>query len=405
MYTRTYTIRIFPTKEQEHQLKYMMFLRNVIWNMILEIKNREYFLNKKNLSEFDLTGFLPGLKEEYPELKKFNSKAAQVVARQVGSSFRSFFALLKRKGESPRPPGSIDLFKPTCITYNQSGWKINGSSVRLYGVNESIEYRSNIQNIQDLKVKEFRIKKIGSKWLCDIVAEFDDVTGTNKSNKVLGIDLGLTHLAVGVDNFGKVIVLPNKAKKISEYFCKATAEIDSKISKTKKFSRRNKRLYKIRRNLFARRSVQVKQALHIQSKKLANMNYHTIVLGDLSVKQLMSKEKNEKKGVRKSFHQSAIDTFRQYLTYKCSGKTNVVQIDERHTTQLNCLTNKKFSDKIELSDRLVQLSDKIIIDRDLNSAINILKRWESYHIAALTPPLDISNVLKENNLFERTQRL
>lgn len=132
------------------------------------------------------------------------------------------------------------------------------------------------------------------------------------------------------------------------------------------------------------------------------MNYHTIVLGDLSVKELMSKDKSYK-GIRKSFSQSAIDTFRQFLTYKCQGKTNVVEIDERHTTQLNCLTGKKFDKKIELKDRTVQLSDNIIIDRDLNSAINILKRWESYHLAALIPPLDLSNVLEERNLFQRTQ--
>jgi IS605 OrfB family transposase len=156
--------------------------------------------------------------------------------------------------------------------------------------------------------------------------------------------------------------------------------------------------------LYNKKNSQVKQTLHIQSKMLANMNYQTIVLGDLSVKELMSKYKSYK-GIRKSFQQSAIDTFRQFLTYKCQGKTNVVEIDERHTTQLNCLTGKKFDKKVELKDRTVQLSDSIIIDRDLNSAINILKRWESYHLAALIPPLDISNVLEERNLFQRTSRL
>ena len=134
------------------------------------------------------------------------------------------------------------------------------------------------------------------------------------------------------------------------------------------------------------------------------MNYHTIVLGDLSVKELMSKD-NKKKNVRKSFSQSSIDTFRQFLTYKCQGKTNVVEIDERHTTQLNCLTGKFFDEKIELKDREVQLADNIIIDRDLNSAINILRRWESYHLAALIPPLSLDKVLERENLFQRTQRL
>lgn len=400
MYTRTYTIRIFPNQQQVQQLKYLMFLRNFMWNILLEKKNVEYFQNKKNLSEFDLMNLLPKLKEEYPEIRKYHSKAAQALARQLGSSFRSFFALLKHKGESPRPPNYINLFKQNAVTFNQSGWKINDNSVKLFGISESISYKSAISNISDLKIKEFRIKQINNKWLCDLVAEYPDVTGKNSNNKVLGIDLGLKSLATGIDNFGKVIVLPNKAKKISNYFVKQIAKVDNKISKKNKRSKKDKKLRAIRRRLFARKNSQVKQTLHIQSKRLANMNYHTIVLGDLSVKKLMSKD-NKKKGIRKSFQESAIDTFRGYLAYKCVGKTNIVEIDERHTTQLNCLTGKKFSKKIELSDREVDLSDKIRIDRDLNSAINILRRWESYHIAALTPPLDITNVLIENNLLNK----
>jgi transposase len=69
------------------------------------------------------------------------------------------------------------------------------------------------------------------------------------------------------------------------------------------------------------------------------------------------------------------------------------------------LTNKLFQKKVELKDRTVQLSNSIIIDRDLNSAINILKRWESYHLAALIPPLDLSKVLEERNLFQEPPML
>lgn len=402
MYTRTYTARIFPTTEQEQQLKYLIFLRNVLWNLLLEKKNHEYFHNKKNLSEFDLINLLPAIKNQYPELKKFHSKAAQALARQLGSSFRSFFALLKVKGESPKPPKTINLFKSTSLTFNQSGWKINSQSIKLFGIEGSLSFKSNIANLSDLKVKEFRVKRIKNKWLCDFVAEYPDVVGTNPSNKILAMDLGLKSLATGIDNFGKVIVLPNKAKKISKYFEKQIAKVSSKIDVKRKYSKRQRRLRKIRSKLYNKKNAQVKQTLHIQSKQLVNMNYHTIVLGDLSVKQLMQKENNNKKGVRKSFHQSAIDTFRQFLTYKCIEKTNVINLDERNTTQLNCLTNEKFDKKIELQDRIVQLSDDIIIDRDLNSAINIYNRYQRNHLAALTPPLDLSNVLKQNNLFKKT---
>jgi transposase len=94
--------------------------------------------------------------------------------------------------------------------------------------------------------------------------------------------------------------------------------------------------------------------------------------------------------------------FMEFLKYKAEKlNVNVQKINEWNTTQLNSLTGKLFKEKIELKDRVVQLSDEIIIDRDLNSAINIYNRWYEHHIAAMTPPLNLLSVLKENNLFEK----
>jgi len=135
------------------------------------------------------------------------------------------------------------------------------------------------------------------------------------------------------------------------------------------------------------------------------MNYNTIVVGDLSVKNLMNSEgvNKNKKGIRKSFHKSNINMFLRFLGYKCQSKNiNLTKIDESWTTQLNCLTGKVFKEKIELKDRQVKLTDTITIDRDLNSAINILKRWFGYHIASMNEPLHISGVLAKFNLFKET---
>lgn len=354
------------------------------------------------MSAFDLMNALPKLKKRFPELADYNSKAAQVIAKQIDGSYRSFFRLHKNGDQKARPPQAIALDKMVSLTFNQSGWSFRKDTIKFSKIVEPIAYRAKQINLQDLNIKEVRIKCRNGKWLCDLVVEYPDAYQENNSGKILALDLGLSKLATGVDSDGKVIIIPNRAKKISQHFGKQIAKVDEKISSKKEGSRRHKKLRQTRRDLFIRKNAQVKQALHIQSKKVSDMNYHTVVLGDLSVKELMSKEvSKEKKSIRKSFHNSAIDTFRQFLTYKCAGKTNLVEIDERHTTQLNCLTGKKFDQKVELKDRIVQLSDDIIIDRDLNSAINIMKRWESFHLAALIPPLDLSSVLEKNNLFEK----
>jgi len=174
------------------------------------------------------------------------------------------------------------------------------------------------------------------------------------------------------------------------------------INKTKI---RNKALTATLNKCYNKKNAQIKQTLHIQSKKLANMNYNTIVIGDLTVKKLMSTDgvNAKKKNVRKSFNKSNITMFLQFLKYKCQATgTDVIKIDEHNTTQLNCLTGKLFKDKVELQDRTVKLNENVFIDRDLNSAINILKRWEQQHIASVNRPLAISaDVLAEISKQER----
>ena len=86
-------------------------------------------------------------------------------------------------------------------------------------------------------------------------------------------------------------------------------------------------------------------------------------------------------------------------------KQKIEKIDERWTTQLNCLTGKLLNNKVELSDREVNLTDKIKIDRDLNGCINIYKRYEENHLALMTEPLAIANVVGRYNLLNEPSRI
>ena len=49
------------------------------------------------------------------------------------------------------------------------------------------------------------------------------------------------------------------------------------------------------------------------------MNYKTIVVGDLSVKKLMEKGSNKLTKTSRSFGESSIATFMEYLAYKCQN--------------------------------------------------------------------------------------
>lgn len=402
---RTYTIRLFPSKEQVKQLQGISLARNTLYNALIDIEIQTYNETKNIKTEFDLDKDITVLRKESPVIAQLNSKASQRVAKEIYSSYKSFFNLVK-KDKTARPPHKVeDINRFHTIVYNQTGWKfLSDTKVKLNGI--TLEYRG-MPNVgyTALSVKEVKLKFANGKYLLDISTE-NTVVEPSKieaDNKVLAIDLGIKNLVNGIDNDGRWITLPNKAKKINEYFRKQISSVQSRMGKCTKGSKRYNRLRNVKKRLYKRKNAQTKQALHIQSKKLTNMNYKTIVVGDLSVKKLMEKGSNKLTKTSRSFSESAIATFMEFLTYKCQARnTEVETIGEQWTTQQNCLTGKLFKDKVELSDRVVQLSDSIAIDRDLNAAINILKRYEQNHLALLTAPLDVSSVVNKYNLLTNT---
>ena len=402
---RTYTIRLFPNKEQTQQLQDLSLARNTLYNMLIDIENNTYKETNKIKTEFDLDKDITILRKDNPFLTKLNSKASQRVAKEIYASYKSFFNLIK-KDKTARTPKSIDdVTKFHTVVYNQTGWKfLSDKEIKLNGI--TLFYKGMLDiNYHILNIKEVKLKFVNNKYLLDlgIENEVSEPKQLTVDNRILAIDLGIKNLANGIDNEGHWVTLPNKAKKINDYFRKEISKVQSKMDKCTKGSNKHKKLRKTKKKLYARKNVQIKQTLHIQSKKLVNMNYKTIVVGDLTVKKLMTKGSNKLTKTSRSFGESSIATFMEYLTYKCQSKqTEVITINEQWTTQQNCLTGKLFKEKVELSDREVKLSDSIVIDRDLNAAINILKRYEQNHLALLTAPLDVSSVVNKYNLLTNT---
>lgn len=406
---KTYSIRLFPTNEQISQLNKLSDIRMDIWNTLINIQQDNYETNGKILSKFDLINLLPELKKTTkPEWKLLNSKAIQTIATEVFQSYQSFFTLIK-KDKSARPPKSKEITIFHTINYNQSGWVFKDNNI--IGINKiNFIYKSNLNNISELDIREIRVKFINNKWLCDVIInnKIEYSNELNINTKVLAIDLGLKTLGTGVDNKGNVIILKNKSKNINQYFSKQINKVKCKLSKKERGSNSYNKLNKIKNKLYQCKNSQVKQTLHIQSKKLVNMNYKTIVVGDLTIKKLMSTEgsNKNKKGIRKSFSESNIRMFLDFLKYKCQSKLiDLIKINEKHTTQLNSLTGKLLKNKVELKDREVKLSDTVIIDRDLNSAINIIKRYYDNHLASMTEPLDYSSVIMNFNVCNKPSHI
>jgi putative transposase len=410
---KTYQIRLNPTTEQIVQLNELSVVKNLLYNKIIQEQIKEHETNNKIHSEFDLNKLITIWRnEENSEFKKLNSKACQTISKQVFGSYRSFFNLIK-KDKSARPPKLIEnINEYKTLVYNQSGWsfktKLN-KHILINGILIKYSDGNRFPNLNELNIKEIKIKKILDKWLMDFSVEYsiehDDVITVK--NKILALDLGLKTLATGIDTDGNLIMINNKTYKTNNYFNKQINKVKSKLSKKIKYSKSYNKLNKIKTKLYNKKNAQIKQTLHIQSKNISDMNYKTIVIGDLTVKKLMSTEGINSgykgKGKRKSFNDSNISMFISLLSYKCQSKnTEIIKISEAYTTQTNCLTGHLFEKHVDIKDREVSLNKSITIDRDLNAAINIYKRYEKNHLALVNEPLNVFNVVNKYNLLTKS---
>ena len=135
--------------------------------------------------------------------------------------------------------------------------------------------------------------------------------------------------------------------------------------------------------MYQRVSEQKRNKQHDSLHKASHLIAHkvverTIVIGDLSQRQMVMKERKERNTHlnRAVFNDWGLYTFVQMLTYKCTlyGK-ELVLLDERDTSK-TC-SGCGYKQAMPLWKRTYRCPNedcRLEMDRDENSAVNILKR-------------------------------
>jgi putative transposase len=116
---------------------------------------------------------------------------------------------------------------------------------------------------------------------------------------------------------------------------------------------------------------------------VTNTRAHTLIVGDLPVKRMASKnsasgfwrQDKAKRTLNHSMQNTGfLGRFAQFLTYKAKkiGK-RVIRMDEARTTKICCVCGK-VRNRL-LSERIIQCNCGTSFDRDQNAAVNIMMRF------------------------------
>lgn len=300
---------------------------------------------------------LTELKQQESWLYDYHSKMLQMVLAQIDSAQRSLIAL-KKNGY---PVGSLKFVRYAdyrTFTYNQSGFRLEAKMLYLSKIGRiSIMIHRDIP--QDARIKQIVITKSRtSKWFACVTYDIDSAIPRINFDKRIGVDLGIRNFSY--DSDGHTIHNPQNLKKT----LKPLRRIQKKISRRKAGSANYKKAVRFYQKIHERITNKRKDFLHKASTHYAR-NYDVVFVEKLNKLNLV---KNH--NVARAIFDSGWGIFVNMLEYKCKM---LVKIPAKNTT-IDC---SRCANKVpkSLATRIHKCDVcGLVIDRDENAAINILKK-------------------------------
>lgn len=356
--------RIYPTLSQRRQLSKEFACRRIIWNWALNRKIEAYKENKTSLNYVLLSRELTQKKKEDEFLTKASSTALQNTLFDLDEAFKKFF----------RHENRFPKFK-----------KFGAVNSTCY----SLDKRTNIFRDGEL-LKLPKIGEIKTIWTKPILTtpNSDTISKTKdgrwfvslqyndtppelpKSNKEVGIDLGLTCFAALSD--GRKFMSPKPLRKAM----RKLAHVQRDLSRKEKGSKNRAKSRQIVSRLHSRIADQRADYLHKLSTSIVS-EHGLIAIEDLNVRGMMSRGK-----IARSIGDVGWSEFRRMLTYKSLwyGRTLSVVPRFQRTTGV-CPDCGFISERLPLNVRSWICECGVEHDRDIAAAEIILQTVRSTGIA------------------------
>lgn len=367
---KTFQYRAKINKETEANALDWLDKCRTIYNLALEQRVMLYKQWKANISCYDQEKELTELKKQFPEFKVVDAQCLQNVLKRLDKGFQSFYRRIKSGAKKPGFPRFQGVDRYDSFTLCQHGYRIEGRNLYIRNVGR---FKMFLSRPIEGEIKTVTIKKDSSgEWYvsfsCDNVPE----RKFPKTIKEVGIDVGIKSFLVDSDS--NVIENP-------KYFRKSE----------KLLRRRQRKLYRRKNGSVGRKDARVlvaktydkitnqrKDFLH----KVANdyiKRYAVISIENLNIDGMV-----KNRHLSKSISDAGWGMFFNMLSYKAAEAGRiVVKINPNGTSQVCSRCGEKVPKKLS-----VRIHDcpfcHIVLDRDFNASLNILKRGVGQTLQAST---------------------
>ncbi len=359
---KAYKYRFYPSAKQAEQLAKEFGCARFVWNRALQEKDYAYQQWGVSLSSFDISRHITQYKktERYAWL---NDCTATVLGQKLADLDKAFDNFFKGRAKFPK-------FKKKSHAQSIRYQLDQRHVLNNYRAGELIK----LPKLGELKVKWSQVpggipkmvtvsKTASGKYFVGFMCEVEQVLMPMTGN-VVGIDVGIKDVVVTSDGFH------SGAPKYTYYYQRRLKKAQRVLSKKKKGSNGWKKQRIVVARIHEKIANSRKDFLHKVTTKLVREN-DVICVEDLNVSGMM---KNRK--LSKAVADVGIFELNRQIEYKAQwyGK-EVVKISRWFPSTKTCSSCGTVK-PMKLSDRTYECGCGLVMDRDLNAAINIKKAGE-----------------------------
>lgn len=368
-----FTVRLFPTQEQDILMRRHIGSQRYIYNWGLS-KNKElYELEKKKYSTTDLGKMLTQYKkeEEVKWLNEISSATLKEALRNLDKAYSQFF---KTKKGFPKFKSKKHSNSTFYSRYERLKFYKNGT-VNLEKIGK-VKCKSSYKDYDFTQIAKFSNPTVtwnNRCWVLNFTIEVEP--NLNKlEDKILGIDLNIKMLAntnfedLDIININKTKLVKDLEKKLKrlQRQCSRKYEKNKKggsCQKTKNIAKLELKIKKLHSKL---KNIRLNH-IHQATNKMVKSKPKMVVMETLDIKRMMKNRYLAKMIAQQGFYK-----FMEQMKYKCVlNGIKFIQVDKFYPSSKMCSNCGSIKKDLKLSDRVYNCTCGFICDRDKNATYNL----------------------------------